>query len=147
MIKPGDGIKKVTSRIREPVGERRKMANKENCIFCRIANGDVPSTKLFENERVMAFADLNPAAPFHALVIPRRHIATLNDLGEKDAPLFGEMTLVAQKLARDAGLAESGYRLIANCNADAGQVVFHIHLHVLGGRPLGGLVPDQEKNI
>ncbi len=145
-MKPEDSIKNVTSRMFGPVEERRKMANNENCIFCKIVNGDIPSAKLFENNRVIAFADLNPAAPFHALVIPRRHIATLDDLEEKDAPLFGEMTLVAQKLARQAGLAESGYRLIANCNADAGQIVFHIHLHVLGGRPLGGLLPDLEKN-
>jgi histidine triad (HIT) family protein len=89
----------------------------------------------------VAFEDIQPAAPFHALVVPRRHIATLNDLGESDRDLAGEMILAGRRLAEEAGLADPGYRLIMNCNADGGQVVFHIHLHVLGGRPLGGLVP------
>jgi len=116
------------------------MKGREGCVFCRIAGGEIPATKLFENERIMAFEDASPLAPFHALVIPRRHIATLNDLEETDGALVGEIVLVGRSIAREAGLFEGGYRLVLNCNADAGQEVFHLHCHVLGGRKLGALV-------
>ena len=118
------------------------MATKEDCIFCKIAAGEVPATKLFENERVIAFEDISPAAPFHALVIPREHIETTNDVEDSHKDLIGEMVLTGKNLAREAGIDGSGYRLIMNCNADAGQLVFHIHLHVLGGRNLGALLPE-----
>jgi histidine triad (HIT) family protein len=118
------------------------MATREDCIFCKIATGEVPATKLLEENRIIAFKDISPAAPFHALVIPREHIETTNDLEGSHRDLVGEMVLAGKKLAREAGIDESGYRLIMNCNADAGQLVFHIHLHVLGGRNLGALLPQ-----
>jgi histidine triad (HIT) family protein len=107
------------------------------CLFCRIIAGEIPSKRLHEDERLVVIADINPQAPLHALVIPRRHIATLNDLTADDDGLVGEMTRRAAAIAKDAGYAESGYRTVFNCNAGAGQTVFHIHLHVLGGRNLG----------
>ncbi len=119
------------------------MGNDESCLFCKIASGEIPTAKLIDTERIVSFNDINPVAPFHALVIPRRHIATINDLGEAERDLVGEMILAGRQLAADADLAASGYRMIMNCNSDGGQEVFHIHLHVIGGRPLGGLV---EKN-
>lgn len=108
-----------------------------DCIFCKIVNGDIPATKVYEDEDVLAFRDLNPQAPVHVLVIPRKHIATTNDLQPDDAALVGKMYLAAQQIARDEGISESGYRTVINCNAEAGQTVFHIHLHLLGGRPMG----------
>jgi histidine triad (HIT) family protein len=107
-----------------------------NCIFCRIASGEIPANVVYEDEHVVAFRDLNPQAPTHVLVVPRRHIATLNDVGEADAELIGRMYLAAQAVAARDGIAEPGYRTVFNCNADAGQTVFHLHLHVLGGRVL-----------
>jgi histidine triad (HIT) family protein len=108
-----------------------------NCIFCRIASGDIPASVVYQDDQVVAFRDLNPQAPTHVLVVPRRHVATLNDLGEADAELVGRMYLAARQIAADEGVAERGYRTVFNCNADAGQSVFHLHLHVLGGRPMG----------
>ena len=108
-----------------------------NCIFCRIASGDIPANVVYQDDQVVAFRDLNPQAPTHVLVVPRRHVATLNDLGEADAGLVGRMYLAARQIAADEGVAERGYRTVFNCNADAGQSVFHLHLHVLGGRPMG----------
>ena len=106
------------------------------CLFCRIVSGDIPATKVFENDRLVAFNDINPAAPFHVLVVPREHIATLNALEPHHDALVGEMTRVAAALAGSAGYADRGYRAVFNCNGDAGQTVFHIHLHVLAGRGL-----------
>lgn len=108
-----------------------------DCIFCKIAAGDIPAKLVHEDEDVVAFRDLNPQAPVHVLVIPRRHIATVNDLQAADAELVGKLFLVAQKVARAEVVAEPGYRLVMNTNAQAGQSVFHIHLHLLGGRPMG----------
>jgi histidine triad (HIT) family protein len=105
-----------------------------SCIFCRIASGDIPSTVVYEDEHVVGFRDLNPQAPTHVLVVPRRHIATLNDIDAADAELVGRMYLAAKAVAAADGIAEPGYRTVFNCNADAGQTVFHLHLHVLGGR-------------
>jgi histidine triad (HIT) family protein len=105
-----------------------------HCIFCRIASGEIPANVVYEDEHVVAFRDLNPQAPTHVLVVPRRHIATLNDVGEADAELIGRMYLAAQAVAARDGIAEPGYRTVFNCNAEAGQTVFHLHLHVLGGR-------------
>jgi histidine triad (HIT) family protein len=107
-----------------------------HCIFCRIASGDIPSTVVYDDEHVVAFRDLNPHAPTHVLVVPRKHIATLNDLVPEDAELVGRMYLAAREVARIDGVAESGYRTVFNCNADAGQTVFHLHMHVLGGRSM-----------
>lgn len=108
----------------------------DDCIFCRIAAGDIPAERVFEDDRVVAFRDLNPQAPTHVLVIPRRHISTLNDLGPDDEALVGHLMVAAKTVAGEAGFADAGYRTVMNCNADGGQTVFHIHLHLLGGRRL-----------
>lgn len=106
----------------------------DDCIFCKIVTGDIPADVIYEDDQVLAFRDLNPQAPTHALVIPRRHISTLNDLTDEDAELIGRMHLAARAVAQQDGIAEAGYRTVFNCNEGAGQTVFHIHLHVLGGR-------------
>lgn len=106
-----------------------------DCIFCGIVSGTIPADKLFEDDTVVAFRDVNPAAPTHFLVIPKKHVATLLDTSEEDAELMGHIVWVAKKLAVDEGLGKSGYRMVANVLAGAGQTVFHIHFHVLGGRP------------
>lgn len=107
-----------------------------DCLFCKIANGELESKLVYEDEDVVAFHDISPQAPTHILCIPRRHISTLNDLDPQDAELTGKLLLTAQKLARKLGFAEEGYRVVMNCNGHGGQTVFHIHLHLLGGRPL-----------
>ena len=107
-----------------------------DCLFCRILAGEIPATIIYENEKVLAFRDIDPQAPTHVLIIPRKHITTPNDITVDDASLIGEMYLAAQKIAIQEGLSERGYRTVMNCNAEAGQTVFHIHLHVLGGRPM-----------
>ena len=108
-----------------------------DCLFCRIAAGEIPSTIVYEDAQMVAFKDITPQAPTHILVIPRRHISTLNDLTADDDGLVGEMTRRAAAIAKEQGLAERGYRVLFNCNADAGQTVFHIHMHLVGGRRLG----------
>ena len=108
-----------------------------DCLFCRVATGEIPASIVYEDTRLIAFKDINPQAPTHILVIPRQHIASLNDLGSEDDALVGEMTRRAAAIAKEEGLAERGYRVLFNCNADAGQTVFHIHLHLVGGRRLG----------
>ena len=110
-----------------------------DCLFCKIIEGDIPSTKVYEDDSLYAFEDINPQAPTHVLVVPKAHIATLNDLRPEDKLVVGHMLYAAAGIARDREIHESGYRTIFNVNADAGQVVFHIHLHVLGGRQLKGL--------
>jgi histidine triad (HIT) family protein len=107
-----------------------------NCIFCKIAAGEIPATIVHQDEHVVAFRDLNPQAPTHVLVIPRRHVATLNDLTDTDGELVGRLYLAAKRVAEMDGIAEEGYRTVVNCNAAAGQSVFHVHLHLLGGRPM-----------
>ncbi len=107
-----------------------------NCLFCRIVAGEIPAKIAYEDNDVIAFHDINPQAPLHVLVIPRKHIATINDLAVEDAELVGKLYLAAKKIAADAGYAEDGYRTVMNCGADAGQTVFHIHLHLLAGRHL-----------
>ncbi len=109
----------------------------EHCIFCRIASGDMASDKVYEDDEVLAFNDVNPKAPTHIVVIPKVHIATLNDLDEGHAGLVGKLFLAAQRMAREQGFDEAGYRTVINCNRLAGQSVFHIHLHVLAGRLMG----------
>ena len=108
----------------------------QNCIFCKIAAGEIPAAKIFEDDRALAFRDINPQAPTHALVIPRAHVASLSEAGESDGALLGHLLLVAARVAREEGLAEAGYRAVINTGAGAGQSVFHIHVHVLGGRRL-----------
>ena len=107
-----------------------------DCLFCKMASGEIQPDVVYENDEVLAFRDINPQAPTHVLVIPRRHISTLNDLSEADAELVGKLFLAAKEVARIDGIAEAGYRTVMNCNAQAGQTVFHIHLHVLGGRAM-----------
>jgi len=107
------------------------------CLFCRIVTGEIPAAKVYEDDRLVAFKDINPQAPLHVLVIPREHIATINDLDAAHEGLVGAMVRRAAALAAEAGYADRGYRTVLNCNADAGQTVFHIHLHLLAGRSLG----------
>jgi histidine triad (HIT) family protein len=107
------------------------------CLFCKMVSGEIAPDKVFENDDVLAFRDINPQAPTHVLVIPKRHVGTLNELDEHTAELVGKMVLAAAEVARQEGFAEQGYRTIMNCNADGGQTVFHIHLHLLGGRVMG----------
>jgi histidine triad (HIT) family protein len=107
-----------------------------DCLFCKIVAGQIPAERVYEDERVLAFKDIHPQAPFHWLVIPKTHLATLNDFAAADEPLAGALLLAAQKLAADHGLP--GYRVAMNVNREGGQVVFHAHLHVLGGRPMKG---------
>ena len=113
---------------------RVRFLAKMHCIFCDVAEKKRPSNSVFENEEIYAFRDINPQAPTHILIIPRKHIATLNDLTEEDAGLVGRLVLAARSLAEQEGIAQEGYRLVWNCNAGAGQSVYHIHLHLLGGR-------------
>lgn len=108
----------------------------DDCLFCKIASGDVDARIVHEDDRCLAFEDVNPQAPTHVLVVPRRHIATLNDLGPDDEGLVGHLVTVAGDIAEDRGHAGAGYRVVMNCNAGAGQSVFHIHLHLLAGRSL-----------
>ena len=107
-----------------------------DCLFCKMVSGEIAPDIVFENEDVLAFRDVNPQAPLHVLVIPKTHIATVNDLTPEDAALVGKLYLAAQQIAADEGVAEPGYRMVMNCNPEAGQSVYHIHLHVLGGRPM-----------
>jgi histidine triad (HIT) family protein len=108
-----------------------------SCLFCRIASGEIPASKVYEDTDVLAFNDINPQAPLHVLVIPKQHIATINDLTEGDEALVGKLVRTAAALAAQKGYADRGYRAVFNCNAEAGQTVFHIHLHLLAGRSLG----------
>jgi len=108
----------------------------ENCLFCRMVSGEIQPNVVYQDADVLAFKDINPQAPLHVLVEPKRHIATTNDLAPADGALVGKLVAAATRVARDAGVAETGYRLVMNCNADGGQSVYHIHLHVLGGRAL-----------
>ena len=109
--------------------------NDQDCLFCRISNGEIPADIIYETDELCAFRDINPQAPTHVLIIPRRHIATINDLEADDGNLVGKMYLVAKEIAAGEGLADAGYRVVTNCNEGAGQSVFHIHMHLLGGRP------------
>jgi histidine triad (HIT) family protein len=107
-----------------------------SCLFCGIVEGKIPSRKAYEDDRMLAFHDINPQAPTHVLVVPRKHVTSLLDLSQEDEPLVGAMVSRARELAREMGVAERGFRLVFNCGDDAGYSVHHIHLHLLGGRPL-----------
>lgn len=108
----------------------------EDCLFCKIACGEIPSRRQYEDERFFAFHDISPQAPTHLLVIPKEHIPTLDDLEGRHAGLMGELMTLMPRLARELGISETGYRIVANCREGAGQSVFHVHFHLLGGRPM-----------
>lgn len=108
----------------------------DECLFCRIVAGEMSADIVHENDDVVAFRDIDPRAPTHVLVIPRRHVASVDDLDEETAPLVGELYLAARDVAREEGIAGDGYRLVMNTGEEAGQSVFHMHLHLLGGRPM-----------
>lgn len=105
-------------------------------IFQKIIDREIPASIVYENEDVLAFNDIDPKAPVHILIIPKRRIPTINDIEPSDAELIGKIVLAAKEIAKEQGLSDSGYRLVMNCNKDGGQTVFHIHCHLLGGRPL-----------
>ena len=107
-----------------------------NCIFCQIAKKDLPAAVIYEDDKVVAFKDINPIAPFHFLIIPKKHIASIDQIGPEDKELMGEMLLAAKKIARDQGMADNGYRLVFNIGKDSGQMVDHLHLHLIGGKKL-----------
>ena len=109
------------------------MSNPD-CIFCKIAAGDLDADIVYQSEELVGFRDLNPQAPTHVLIIPRRHISTINDITESDAEMIGQLIVAAKEIAAQEGISEPGYRVTMNCNAGAGQSVFHVHLHLLGGR-------------
>jgi len=107
-----------------------------NCLFCKILSGHIPADIVDESETAIAFRDINPQAPTHLVIIPRKHIATINDIVEEDEVIVGSLYSAAREIAAAQGIAEDGFRTVMNCNEGAGQTVFHIHLHLLGGRPL-----------
>lgn len=112
------------------------MATDSNCIFCKIVSGEIPAKLIEEGEKVVAFHDVNPMAPTHVLLIPKVHIASVNDLTENSAFLLADMALMAKKLAASLNVKEAGYRLVLNTGREAGQSVFHLHMHLLAGRPM-----------
>ena len=107
-----------------------------SCLFCKIVAGEIPAAKVYEDDQLIAFKDINPQAPMHVLVVPKRHVATLNDLSAADDGLVGAMVRRAAAIAKEQGFDGPGYQTVFNCNAQAGQTVFHIHLHVFGGRTM-----------
>lgn len=112
----------------------------EDCIFCSIIDRKIPSTVVYEDDRVMAFNDINPVAPVHVVIIPKAHIANVNALTPENASIVADIHLAAGKIAEKLGVAENGYRLISNCGPDAGQTVFHLHYHLIGGLKLGAKI-------
>ena len=108
-----------------------------DCLFCRIINKEIPSRLVYEDEKVLAFEDIKPQAPAHILIIPKKHLASLKEADENDQNLLGYLLLTARKIAQDKGLAESGFRLVINSGPDSGQEVYHLHVHLLGGRRFG----------
>jgi histidine triad (HIT) family protein len=111
--------------------------SENNCLFCRIISGEIPSNKVFENDLAFAFHDINPQAPTHVLIVPKKHIASLNEASQDDQALLGHLTLLASDLADKLGITAGGYRTVINTGAGAGQSVWHIHVHLLGGREMG----------
>lgn len=107
-----------------------------DCLFCKIALGEIPAKLLYQDEYVIAFADINPQAPTHLLVVPKQHISTINEVNQANSALIGHMVQVATQLAKDAKIHENGYRVVMNCNSAGGQAVYHIHCHLLGGRQM-----------
>lgn len=111
-----------------------------DCIFCKIIAGEIPSSQVYRDEQATAFRDINPAAPTHILIVPNKHLDSVNQMEAADEPLIGHLFSIARNLAAEAGLTESGYRLIVNTGAGAGQTVFHLHLHLLGGKSMNHLL-------
>lgn len=137
-----EDLRKGVPPIESPTlpGEAEKNSSQEHwmdCIFCRIAEKRLPAKIVYEDDSVVAFEDINPQAPVHVLVIPRKHIPTSLDLEEEDNVLVGRLFQAANRIARQKGIADRGFRIVTNCNKDAGQTVFHIHIHLMGGRPMG----------
>jgi histidine triad (HIT) family protein len=112
------------------------MAADPNCLFCKIATGEIPAKLAFQNDEMVAFHDINPAAPTHILIIPREHIVNTSEINDQNAPLIGRMIQTAAQLAREQGIEADGYRLVTNSGTNAGQSVWHLHLHLLGGRKM-----------
>ena len=112
------------------------MSEQGNCVFCRIVEKQIPAKVAYEDEALLAFHDINPQAPVHLQIIPKRHIARVSEATPADAHLLAQLIFAANRLARETGIQEVGYRLVFNCNAAAGQSVYHLHLHLLGGRPM-----------
>lgn len=110
-----------------------------DCIFCKIVAREIPADIVFEDDHILAFNDVAPQAPIHILIIPKAHIESVNELDDAQRDLMGRLALTAQALARERGIAETGYRLVVNCNAQGGQTVYHLHMHLMGGRQLGAL--------
>ncbi len=108
-----------------------------DCLFCKIIKGEVPSTKVYEDDRVYAFQDIKPVAPVHVLIVPKVHIANVKEINPSNGSILADIHIAANKIAEKLGIAEKGYRLINNCGADAGQTVFHLHYHLIGGKDLG----------
>ncbi len=108
----------------------------DGCLFCKIVAGDIPADVVYDSAEVLGFRDIAPQAPVHALFIPRKHISTINDAKPEDGQILGELLLAASTYAKEQGIDESGFRVAMNCNSDGGQTVYHIHLHLLGGRPM-----------
>ncbi len=109
----------------------------EDCVFCKIIKGEIPAKKVYEDEEILAFNDIQPAAPIHVLIIPKKHITNLMEIEAEDTALMGNIIQTAKKIAKQLGIEEDGFRLIANCGKDAGQEVMHIHFHLLAGRKMG----------
>ena len=107
-----------------------------DCIFCKIIAGEIPSQKVYEDETVYAFKDINPMAPVHVLIVPKQHIASVNEVTSENSAVIAHIYEVASQLAKELGVAEDGYRIVTNCGKNAGQTVFHLHFHLLGGTPL-----------
>lgn len=112
------------------------MSDEHNCLFCKILAGEIPADIIFESDTAIAFRDINPQAPQHVLIIPRKHVATINDIAPEDEAIVGSLYSAARAIAAQEGIADEGYRTVMNCNEAAGQTVFHLHLHLLGGRQL-----------
>ena len=112
----------------------------EDCVFCKIIKGEIPTEKVYETEEILAFKDIHPAAPIHILVVPKKHISMLTDLKPEDEALIGKIYTTINKIAEQEGFKKQGYRVIANCGKDSGQEVMHIHFHVLGGKKLGAKI-------
>ena len=108
-----------------------------DCLFCKMVSGEITPDSVYEDDDVLAFRDIDPQAPTHVLIVPKQHVATINELNPGNAELIGKMMLAAARVAQQEGFAEQGYRTLVNCNADGGQTVFHIHMHLLGGRVMG----------
>lgn len=109
----------------------------EDCLFCKIVKGEVPSTKVYEDEEILAFKDINPMAPVHILVIPKKHYNDISEVPESEAEIIAKIHMVINKIAKEQGIAETGYRIINNCKEDGGQEVKHLHFHLIGGKKLG----------